>query len=272
MRTTAIAAGFVTLVFVLSLSPAPHAQETPILSAMRDEMARSMADLRMKGEPAPYYIEYEIDDISSMRAIARLGGVVDDVADHSRTLRVQVRVGDYQFDSSRFVTQDRGAAGAVASCRCSARRSLRRHPARDLARDRHGLQARPQPFREEESGLSEPGVHGSDTGFLARNTRADRPAGLGAGARRSPVGRSREAAVRRLRGDPGRRLVGGVDLRGPRYELLPEQRRVQGRHARLDRVPPHLRGRAGRRWDDRAGRVRGRRRPTRGSCRRCRSC
>jgi hypothetical protein len=114
MRTTSVAASFVTLVFLLSLSPAPQAQETPILSAMRDEMARSMADLRTKGEPAPYYIEYEIDDISSMRAIARLGGVVDDVADHSRTLRVQVRVGDYQFDSSRFVTQDR-AAGAVAS-------------------------------------------------------------------------------------------------------------------------------------------------------------
>ena len=115
MRTTSIAACLATLGLLLSLSPAPHAQETPILSAMRDEMTRSMADLRMKGEPAPYYIEYEIDDISSMRAIARLGGIVDDVSDHSRTLRVQVRVGDYEFDSSRFVTQDRGAAGAVAS-------------------------------------------------------------------------------------------------------------------------------------------------------------
>ena len=117
MRTTSVSACLATLGLglLLALSPAPRAQETPILSAMRDEMTRSMADLRMKGEPAPYYIEYEIDDISSMRAIARLGGVVDDVSDHSRTLRVQVRVGDYQFDSSRFVTQDRGAAGAVAS-------------------------------------------------------------------------------------------------------------------------------------------------------------
>ena len=32
-------------------------------------MKRSMADLRMKGEPAPYYIEYEIDDVASMRAV-----------------------------------------------------------------------------------------------------------------------------------------------------------------------------------------------------------
>ena len=76
-----------------------------------------MADLRMKGEPAPYYIEYEIDDVVSMRAIARLGGIVDDVADHSRTLRVQVRVGDYAFDSSRFVTQDRGGGREPAPAR-----------------------------------------------------------------------------------------------------------------------------------------------------------
>ena len=54
MRTPCTAVSLVTLAVLLSLSPAPQAQETPILSAMRDEMARSTADLRMKGEPAPY--------------------------------------------------------------------------------------------------------------------------------------------------------------------------------------------------------------------------
>ena len=114
MRTRPAAAIVIVSALVLWSAPAPRAQETPVFAAMRDEMARSMGDLKMKGEPAPYYIEYEIDDISSMRAIARLGGVVDDTTDHSRTLRVQVRVGDYAFDSSRFLTQDRGA-GAVAT-------------------------------------------------------------------------------------------------------------------------------------------------------------
>jgi len=113
MRTKSSALSAAVIV-LLSLARAPQAQESPLLLAMRDEMARSMADLRMKGEPAPYYIEYEIDDIVSMRAIGRQGGIVDDVKDHSRTLRVQVRVGDYAFDSSRFVTQDRGGAGAGA--------------------------------------------------------------------------------------------------------------------------------------------------------------
>jgi predicted Zn-dependent protease len=98
----------------LVLSPAPRAQDSPLLSAMQDEMRRSMAELRMNGEPAPYFIEYEIDDLASTRAAARLGATVDDLADHSRTLQVGVRVGEYGFDSSRFVTQDRGA-GVVPS-------------------------------------------------------------------------------------------------------------------------------------------------------------
>jgi len=115
-RSTALMAllALIAMSLRLPLSSAARAQESVITSALRDELTRSMADMRMKGEPAPYYIEYEIDDISSMRAIARLGGIVDDLSDHSRTLRVQVRVGDYAFDSSRFVTQDRGA-GAGAS-------------------------------------------------------------------------------------------------------------------------------------------------------------
>jgi predicted Zn-dependent protease len=106
LPTVAIAAG---LVAGLALSTAPLAQESPLLSAMQDEMQRSMAELRLPGEPPPYYIEYELDDLVSMRAVARLGGIVDDLADRGRTLQVQVRVGDYSFDSSRFVVQDRGA-------------------------------------------------------------------------------------------------------------------------------------------------------------------
>ena len=106
LATTVLALG---LALVVSPPSTPRAQDSPLVAAMQDEMQRSMAELRMKGEPAPYFIEYEIDDLASMRAVARLGGVVDDLADRGRTLQVQVRVGDYAFDSSRFVTQDRGA-------------------------------------------------------------------------------------------------------------------------------------------------------------------
>jgi len=113
MRARSFMAAVGALMCLLSPAPAPHAQESPLLSAMRDEMARSMADLRMKNDAAPYYIEYEIDDVASIRVIARLGGILDDLTDHTRTLRVQVKVGDYTFDSSRFVTQDRGGGSGA---------------------------------------------------------------------------------------------------------------------------------------------------------------
>jgi len=116
MRDRSVAAVAITagLTLVLAPKPAPRAQDSPLLSAMHDELRRSMAELRMNGEPAPYYIEYEIDDLASIRVVARLGGIVDDLADRSRTLQVGVRVGEYGFDSSRFITQDRGA-GVVPS-------------------------------------------------------------------------------------------------------------------------------------------------------------
>jgi len=100
---------------VVSSQPVPHAQESPIVTAMRDELKRAMADLRLKDEPAPYYIDYEIDDVSTTRVIARLGALLDDTVSRSRTLYVDVRVGDYAFDSSRFVIQGRGGGGGDGS-------------------------------------------------------------------------------------------------------------------------------------------------------------
>jgi predicted Zn-dependent protease len=83
----------------------PQAQESPTMAAMQDEMKRSMAELRMKGEAAPYYIAYEVLDRTASDVSGRLGAIVENPPRRSRTLRVEVRVGDYTFDSSRFVIQ-----------------------------------------------------------------------------------------------------------------------------------------------------------------------
>jgi predicted Zn-dependent protease len=83
-------------------------QESPTLAAMRDEMERSMAELRMKGEAPPYYIGYEVLDRTVADVSGRLGSIVENPPRRARTLRVEVRVGDYAFDSSRFVVQGFG--------------------------------------------------------------------------------------------------------------------------------------------------------------------
>jgi hypothetical protein len=91
----------------------PHAQESPIIAAMADELTRSMKELRLPDQPAPYFIEYEVEDRIGTRVTARLGALVEDLSGRSRTLRVGVRVGDYSFDSSLFNNFDR-AGGIIA--------------------------------------------------------------------------------------------------------------------------------------------------------------
>ena len=81
------------------------------MAAMQDEMKRSMAELRMKGEAAPYYIAYEVLDRTLSDVSGRLGAIVENPPRRTRTLRVEVRVGDYTFDSSRFVVQGFGGGG-----------------------------------------------------------------------------------------------------------------------------------------------------------------
>ena len=77
---------------------------------MQDEMKRSMEELRMKGEAAPYYIAYEVLDRTMSDVSGRLGAIIENPPRRTRTLRVEVRVGDYTFDSSRFVVQGFGGA------------------------------------------------------------------------------------------------------------------------------------------------------------------
>ena len=91
-----------------------RAQESPTLAAMQDEMKRSMAELRMKGEAAPYYIAYEVLDRTMSDVSGRLGAIVENPPRRTRTLRVEVRVGDYTFDSSRFVVQGFGGGGGLS--------------------------------------------------------------------------------------------------------------------------------------------------------------
>ena len=102
------------MVVAATLVDGPAAQESPTLSAMQDEMRRSMAELRMRGEAAPYYIAYEVLDRTMWDVSGRLGSIVENPPRRTRTLRVEVRVGDYSFDSSRFVVQGFGGGAGLS--------------------------------------------------------------------------------------------------------------------------------------------------------------
>lgn len=74
--------------------------EDPTLKAMKAELNREKADLVLQGMQRPYFIEYRLDDLNTYEAVANYGALTEEVSNHARVVRVDVRVGDYVADSS----------------------------------------------------------------------------------------------------------------------------------------------------------------------------
>jgi TldD protein len=81
------------------------AQDDVILRAMHDEMARSKA-LRVVSPDPPYYIEYALHVGEHLSASATLGALVGSQRLRYSLPRIQVRVGDYQFDNTNYIGSD----------------------------------------------------------------------------------------------------------------------------------------------------------------------
>ena len=74
-----------------------------ILEAMADEMKRSMESLQIENMEKPYYLEYTITDNREISIQAVFGSLTDSGESHNRSLRVDLRIGDYQLDNTAFV-------------------------------------------------------------------------------------------------------------------------------------------------------------------------
>src|SRR4030081_1579113 len=70
-----------------------------VLRALREEMERSKANLKLENGPAPYYIEYRVTEIDQFDASGVFGALRHQQHEHGRLFRVVVRVGDYKQDS-----------------------------------------------------------------------------------------------------------------------------------------------------------------------------
>lgn len=98
-------------------SAAPDADKT--LSAMQDELSRASSRLELKipdkNEPArPYFIQYRILDLDVRTIVAQFGALVSSTTGRNRVMSVDVRVGNYNLDSSNFIT-DEGFSGFLGS-------------------------------------------------------------------------------------------------------------------------------------------------------------
>ncbi len=89
-----------TCAFLLS-SPA-RAQQDVVAQAMRDELARSLAQLKWQEMSKPYFVSYRVDDFENASASASLGALTNSDVRRSRQFSLELRVGDYNLDNGNY--------------------------------------------------------------------------------------------------------------------------------------------------------------------------
>ena len=87
-----------TVLFTLSV--AAQNKPDPLLQAMQTELAREQKLLQLPGMSKPYFMEYRLDEQTSYDAVANYGALTREETSRQRVVRVTVRVGNYQADSS----------------------------------------------------------------------------------------------------------------------------------------------------------------------------
>jgi len=102
------------LVCLSLLMPAATAQKTtpsPVLQALDEELKRAFDLLKQKGDPAPYFIGYSVNEVESVDIDASLGALRSSQTSRTRLLDVDVRVGDYQLDNTHQIRGQRVTSG-----------------------------------------------------------------------------------------------------------------------------------------------------------------
>ncbi|HEU4383324.1 MAG TPA: metallopeptidase TldD-related protein [Anaeromyxobacteraceae bacterium] len=107
-------AGLAAALFWLAPLPALAGEDLPT-RAMGDELARSMAELRLSGMEKPYFVSYRIDDLEAVAVGASLGSLTISRPARVRLFAVELRVGDYALDNGNwFSTRGGGGAAGVS--------------------------------------------------------------------------------------------------------------------------------------------------------------
>ena len=75
---------------------------------MSQELNRNFTVLKEKGDPAPYFLSYEVTEIDFRSISATLGAIEVSSGGKNRALDVSVRVGSNKLDNYRRVRNDRG--------------------------------------------------------------------------------------------------------------------------------------------------------------------
>jgi predicted Zn-dependent protease len=102
-----------------SATQAAPADNDHTLAAMQDELDRARERLTLKipdqTDPArPYFIQYRVLDLDVRTIVAQFGALISSTSGRNRVMSVDVRVGNYDLDSSNFIGEE-GFSGFLGS-------------------------------------------------------------------------------------------------------------------------------------------------------------
>lgn len=92
----------VATLFLAVFATTAHADDEVLMQAMRDELARTMDELRMEDMDRPYFVAYTVRDTAQVSTGASFGALLPSSKSRSRRLSVELRVGDASFDNTNF--------------------------------------------------------------------------------------------------------------------------------------------------------------------------
>jgi predicted Zn-dependent protease len=102
----------VALALLFLFGALSQAQDDVPLRAMKDELARSTAQLQLQKMDKPYFLAYRMDEINQSTVSAMLGSLTQEQPSRVRLIGVEVRVGDYTLDNSNYVSMRSFGGGA----------------------------------------------------------------------------------------------------------------------------------------------------------------
>ena len=90
-------------------------KEDVVMKAMNDELGRTVNQLHVPDLANAYFISYRIDDLDSAVVSATLGSVTQSNPLRTRIIGVEVRVGDYAFDNTNYVSAQSFGGGGMSA-------------------------------------------------------------------------------------------------------------------------------------------------------------
>ncbi|MBZ5546190.1 MAG: hypothetical protein LAO07_21400, partial [Acidobacteriia bacterium] len=113
-RASVLSKVVLAMFLMVWLRPQPlRAADDILLQALRDELQRSMQKLQLANLEKPYFIAYTVQDGTTQAVSASFGSLLDKSESRARFLTVEVRIGDYAFDNTNFLTLPFGAQGVT---------------------------------------------------------------------------------------------------------------------------------------------------------------